>query len=63
MTQYYVGFDVHQKTTLAAVLDANGKQIMNAVIETKVDSLTAFLKGLGGNIELTFEEGTLEWGL
>ena len=58
MTQYYVGFDVHQKTAVAAVLDANGKQTMNAVIETKVDSLTAFLKGLGGNIELTFEEGT-----
>ena len=58
MTQYYIGFDVHQKTTVAAVLDANGKQTMNAVIETKVGSLTAFLKGLGGNIELTFEEGT-----
>lgn len=29
MTQYYVGFDVNQNTTVAAVLDVKGKQIMN----------------------------------
>lgn len=58
MAQYFVGLDVHQKTTVIAVLDNNGKQIMNAVVETKAETLSTFVKNLTGNINLTFEEGT-----
>ena len=54
----YVGFDVHSATISAAVRDASGQLITESVFTTNAESVCAFLRGLGGEVHLTFEEGT-----
>jgi hypothetical protein len=34
----YIGLDVHQATISVAVLDATGKLVMEAILETKASS-------------------------
>lgn len=36
MGDKYVGLDVHQSSTVAAVLDEKGRLVMESVLETKV---------------------------
>jgi transposase len=54
----YVGLDVHQATISAAVLDAEGKLVMQLVLATRAGAILDFLQGLRGTVHLTFEEGT-----
>jgi transposase len=54
----YIGMDVHQATISVAVLDAAGKLIMECLLETKAATIIDFIRGLQGNLSLTFEEGT-----
>ena len=54
----YIGLDVHQATISAAVLDSNGKLIMESILETKAVTVLQFLQGLRGSLYVTFEEGT-----
>jgi transposase len=54
----YIGMDVHKATTVIAVLNHLGKVISEAIVETKGSSILAFLKGIGGTLHVTFEEGT-----
>ena len=54
----YVAFDVHLATISAAVLDASGKLITQAVFQTDASAIRDFLRGLTGRVHLTFEEGT-----
>lgn len=54
----YVGLDVHQSTTSVAVLDHEGKQVMQSVVATKASAVLELLEGLRGTVHLTFEEGT-----
>ncbi len=54
----YIGLDVHQATTVAAVLDASGKLIMEAILETKASTILEFIEGLRGELNITLEEGT-----
>ncbi len=54
----YIGLDVHQATISIAVLDANGKLIMQSVIATQASTLLDFIRGLRGELHVTFEEGT-----
>ena len=54
----YIGMDVHQATISAAVIDAQGKLLMECVLETKASTIVAFIQGLQGTLSLTFEEGT-----
>ena len=42
----YIGLDVHQATISAAVLDAAGKLVMEAILETKAETILQFLRGL-----------------
>ena len=58
MSTYYVGFDVHKASICIAVLNATGKPVMESVIETSAATILEFLKGLRGQLEVTFEEGT-----
>lgn len=53
----YIGMDVHQATTVIVVLNAEGKTISEAIIETKTETLRDFVRGLRGRLHLTFEEG------
>jgi hypothetical protein len=50
--------DVHQATISVAVLDSAGKLLMEAVLETKAETILQFIHGLRGSLHVTFEEGT-----
>src|SRR5271169_2280652 len=54
----YIGLDVHQSTISVAVLDADGKLVMQSVIATHAATILDFLHGLRGSLHVTFEEGT-----
>jgi transposase len=54
----YIGLDVHQATISVAVLDSTGKLVMEAILETKAETLLAFIRGLRGSLHVNFEEGT-----
>ena len=54
----YIGLDVHQATISVAVLDAAGKLVMEAILETKAETILQFIRGLRGSLHVTFEEGT-----
>lgn len=53
----YLGMDVHQATTVIAVLNAEGKTTSEAIVETKTETLRDFVRGLRGQLRVTFEEG------
>jgi transposase len=54
----YIGLDVHKESVSIAVLNSAGKVVMECVIETKAHTILQFIHGLGGDVHLTFEEGT-----
>jgi hypothetical protein len=54
----YIGLEVHQATISVAVMDSQGKLIMESILETKASSILEFWAGLRGTLSLTFEEGT-----
>src|SRR5206468_6321934 len=54
----YIGMDVHQATISVAVMDAQGKLIMECLLETRAVTIVEFIRGLHGTLSLTFEEGT-----
>src|SRR5213080_5469804 len=54
----YIGLDVHQSTISVAVLNAEGKLVMQSVIATTATAVLDLLKGLRGVLHVTFEEGT-----
>ncbi|HEV7377924.1 MAG TPA: hypothetical protein VGN95_24800 [Pyrinomonadaceae bacterium] len=53
----YVGMDVHQACIVIVVLKAEGKIISEAIIETKTETVRDFIRGLRGEVHITFEEG------
>jgi len=54
----YIGLDVHQATISVSVLDSAGKLVMEAILETKAETVLQFLGGLRGSLHVTLEEGT-----
>jgi transposase len=54
----YIGLDVPQATISVAVMDSQGKVIMESILETKASTLLEFFAGLRGRLFVTFEEGT-----
>ena len=54
----YIGMDVHAATISAAVKNAEGKLLMECVLETKAATILEFIQGLRGTLALSFEEGT-----
>ena len=54
----YIGMDVHQATTVVAVLDADGRQIWENVVATQSGAITRMLQSLSGPLHVTFEETT-----
>src|SRR5215472_13208265 len=54
----YIGMDVHLATISVAVMDGNGKLVMECLLETKAATIVEFVQGLRGTLALTFEEGT-----
>jgi transposase len=54
----YIGLDVHQATISVAVLDSAGSLAMEAILETKAETILQFIHGLRGSLHVTLEEGT-----
>jgi transposase len=54
----YIGMDVHQATISVAVRDSRGNLVMEAILETKAETILQFIRGLSGSLYVTFEEGT-----
>src|SRR5271169_6748546 len=54
----YIGLDVHQSTISVAVLNADGKLVMQSVVATQATAILDFLQGLRGTLHVTLEEGT-----
>jgi len=50
--------DVHQASTSIAVVNGQGKLTNESLVETKAQTIIDFLKGLSGEVHVTFEEGT-----
>src|ERR1700687_2634389 len=59
----YIGLDVHQATISVAVLDSAGTLVMEAILETKAETILQFIHGLRGSLHVTFEEGTCAAGV
>jgi len=57
-SEKYIGMDVHQATISVAVMDSQGKVIMESILETKGSTILEFFAGLRGALSVTFEEGT-----
>jgi hypothetical protein len=54
----YIGLDVHQATISAAVMDADGKLIMECLLETIAATILQFIQGLHGTVSVILEKGT-----
>src|SRR5689334_23350134 len=54
----YIGMDVHIATISVAVMNGQGKLLMECVLETKAATILEFIQGLRGTLAVTFEEGT-----
>jgi hypothetical protein len=45
----YIGMDVHQATISVAVRDSRGNLVMEAIVETKAETILQFIRGLRGS--------------
>jgi hypothetical protein len=54
----FIGLDVHKTSISAAVLDQDGKLVMQSIFATHAAAILGFIHGIGGSLRVTFEEGT-----
>src|SRR6202158_2282529 len=54
----YIGLDVNKEAIAIAVMNGDGKLVMESIIETKASTILQFIQGLRGDLHVTFEEGT-----
>lgn len=54
----YMGMDVHQAMTVVAVLDADGKVIVETMVATEAAPIIRLVQSLSGPLHVTFEETT-----
>ena len=57
-TPKYVGLDVHQATTVTAVLEESGRVIARSVVPTEATAILDFCRGMRGAVHVALEEGT-----
>jgi transposase len=53
-----MGMDVHQATTVVAVLDANGNVVVETVVATEGPAISRLIRSLSSPLHVTFEETT-----
>ena len=58
MTPSILGWMFIRQRSRLAVLDSAGKLVMEAILETKAETILQFIHGLRGSLHVTFEEGT-----
>jgi transposase len=54
----YMGLDLHQATTVVAVLDAEGRVVLETIVATEAAAIIRLLQSLSGPLHITFEETT-----
>ena len=54
----YVALDVHHATLVVSVRDAQGAVVMRATVATEAKAIVGLIRGLGGRVQIAFEEGT-----
>jgi hypothetical protein len=54
----YIGMDIHKEAISIAVMNGDGKLVMESIIEAKASTILQFIQGLRGDLHVTFEEGT-----
>jgi transposase len=54
----YMGMDVHQAMTVVVVLDADGKIVLETMVQTEAAAMIRLVQGLSGPLRVTFEETT-----
>jgi len=54
----YIGMDIHKEAISIAVMNGEGKLVMESIIETKAITILEFIHGVRGDLHVTFEEGT-----
>src|SRR5215467_8959098 len=58
----YMGMDVHQATTVVAVINGEGKVILETIVPTEASAIVSLLQTINGPMQVTFEETTqAEW--
>jgi transposase len=57
-TTKYVGLDVHQATTVAAVREESGRVIARTILPTDAPAIVEYFRGMRGAIHVALEEGT-----
>src|SRR5436309_14943476 len=54
----FIGLDVHKTSISAAVLDPDGKLVMQSIFATHAAAILSVVHGQRGTLRVTFEEGT-----
>ena len=54
----YIGMDVHQSTTVVAVLNADGRVVWETIVATEARAIIDVLERVSGSLHVTFEEST-----
>ena len=53
MSIKYIGMDVHKETISIAVMNSDGKLVMESIIETKASTILQFIQGLNGDLHVS----------
>jgi hypothetical protein len=54
----YIGLDVHQATISIAVLDVNGKLVMQSIIATHASTILDFIHGVRATLPFLLHRGS-----
>jgi len=54
----YMGMDVHQATTVVAVIDGEGKIVLETIVATTAAPIRRLIESIKGPVHITFEETT-----
>ena len=56
----YVGMDVHQSMRVVAVMNAEGKIVLETMVPTAASRIRELIESLSGPLHVTLEEGPLK---
>ena len=54
----YMGMDVHQATTVVAVMNTEGKLVLETMVPTAATPIRGLIESLSGPLHVTLEEST-----
>ena len=54
----YMGMDVHQATTVVAVIDVEGKIVLETIVPTAAAPIRRLIERINGPVHVTLEETT-----